>query len=189
MFFMISRRSCYGELINLNGDLSPENILESNEKNVNNIYLNHIAIDRMDFSDNEKSMLHEIANQCPFAGGKSVYKARFILNLLGDSTEYNDEEYCVSLGFRKGKEDKSIELLTYPNPANGTSTILLSVTNHPQLNLKIYDVSGRELGTFIIPENQQKFTFKTAQLTEGMYELELSGLGIKNLHSKLLIAR
>ena len=106
-----------------------------------------------------------------------------------DSTAYNDEEYCASLGFRKGKEDKSIELLTYPNPANETSTILLSVPNHTQLNLKIYDVSGRELVTFIIPENQQKFTFKTTQLTEGMYELELSGLGIKNLHSKLLIAR
>lgn len=127
-----------------------------------------------------------IANQCPFAGGKAVYMARFILDLCGDSTEYNDEEYCHSLGYRKSRPYQSPLVLLQPNPANEQTSILFSTRLDNSVILELYDLSGRLIKTVTIPENIQKFTLITSSLPEGLNNLKFTGKDFQ-VHSKLLI--
>ncbi len=172
----------------LNSEIEPQNILEENEKTVNRIYLDNIPLNKLEIGEADQSALHEIANQCPLAGGTSVYTARAILHLLGDSTEYNDEEYCHSLGYRKGKTNQNILLLVQPNPASNQSSVLFSFIPDEQIRLEIYDVAGRAIKTLLIPEKTQKFTFNTSELTNGVYTLNCIGENI-HLYSKLIISR
>jgi hypothetical protein len=61
-----------------------------------------------------------IANQCPAAGGQSVYRARAMLALINDSLAYDDALTCLQAGIYR---ELNTEIITpvitiIPNPAD-----------------------------------------------------------------------
>ena len=64
----------------LNLTINPINLIETNCKEVNRIYLDRIVYDSI-VSTNDSLILVNIALQSPSIGGKAVYKARALLYL------------------------------------------------------------------------------------------------------------
>src|SRR5690606_8085363 len=62
----------------------------------------------------------------------------------------------------------------YPNPANSLLTIELSSV-HPSLDIVIYDMMGRSVQKFEVPENglMKAPQFDISQLSAGVYLIEL----------------
>ena len=59
-----------------------------------------------------------------------------------------------------------------PNPVGNQTTLLYQLppnTQNAQLALLIYDVFGRQIAKYTLPEQQQNFTFNTANLPNGIY--------------------
>ncbi len=63
-----------------------------------------------------------VANQCPYEGGISVYRARVFVSLLNDTIGYDDETVCELQGiYRQSIQQSSIEIREwnhYPSKPN-----------------------------------------------------------------------
>lgn len=108
-------------VITENGLLPSAEIFEQNEKSVNEIYLNTIAKGILSFSLTQISIIEEIANQCPLAGGQAVYLARSMYRLIKD-TVYDDVLLCYAAGIKNKPIDEPVipdnkQFKIFPNPA------------------------------------------------------------------------
>ena len=71
-----------------------------------------------------------IAQQCPFAGGGVVYKARDFLRRVNDSLEYYDDAVCVQYGIFRvatttGQVSEDINIKLIPNPASSIVDVIV----------------------------------------------------------------
>lgn len=68
----------------------------------------------------------------------------------------------------------------YPNPFNPSTTLSYSIPNQGMVELKIYDVLGREVATLVSKEQQAgsyEVQFDASRLTSGIYFYQLSSEG------------
>jgi hypothetical protein len=148
------------------------NLLERNEKRVNEIEINHL-LTGSGYSDNEILELRALAIKCPFNDGKAVYRAR---NLLAEvdsfNTEYlNDCEQMVALELRsmETNADSSTEnakFVIYPNPSTGLITISCSLEDSGnQYNFEMFDMVGKAI---------QSAEINIEKLNNGVYFYVLS---------------
>lgn len=137
-------------LIDANDGISPNNLIETNEKYVNDFTLkqlrHNLTPDSLDFS-----MLQSIAQQCPFSGGRSVYIARAILQEYFPEMVYNDEDLCAAEGLMRKKNENnqalSNNLLISPNPANEILNIIYYNDKDPIVSTILYSMEGKTLQT------------------------------------------
>jgi hypothetical protein len=85
--------------------------------------------------------------------------------------------------------DNENAMTTFPNPANGTSNIVVSVAADSKIELKVFNMVGEEIGV-ITSENVQKgahrYVFETSGLAGGMYYYQLT-VGNKKYVQKLMV--
>ena len=83
-------------------------------------------------------------------------------------------------------DDNSIEVKVYPNPFKGQTTIELAQTPYQNLELNIYDLTGK----LILQQqsNDHKIIVTAASLPQGLYFYELKGDG-ERFHTGRLIAQ
>ena len=75
------------QIIAYNNSITPENIVEENQKTVNNIYLNTFAQGTDSLTTIQKNQLISVAEQCPYKGGNAVFSARILLSKV-DTIKY-----------------------------------------------------------------------------------------------------
>jgi hypothetical protein len=92
------------------------NILESNERTINTLYLKAIARDTP-LNDDEVSTLAHIALQCPYQGGEAVYRARSLYALYDKFNDYNDDDCSKYKILTRVQANHTIDSPLYPNPA------------------------------------------------------------------------
>ncbi|MCK4979421.1 MAG: T9SS type A sorting domain-containing protein, partial [Candidatus Delongbacteria bacterium] len=79
----------------------------------------------------------------------------------------------------------------YPNPFNPETTISYSLMNNAQVNLKVYDIAGREVCS-LVDQKQNKGShevkFDGSMLTSGIYfyRLSVNGKAVSNKKMMLL---
>ncbi len=115
------------ETQNNNISVLSTDILDWNQKEVNRIYLNSVAIGEFSFSGSDRTTLMNIAQQCPLTGGSAVFKARGLLSVVSDM-DFDDAVLCQPMGQRQGEGNNGIAKTVYqifPNPANDLLTIVL----------------------------------------------------------------
>jgi len=120
----------------LNSELNTENLMEENSKFVNEII---IAANGgpITYDDNQHSQLLSIAYQMPSIGGEAVYRARAILKIDVDDTQFNYRLAGTSI------RSEMATTAIYPNPNDGTFNLNYHVdTDHPA-EILIRDVVGR----------------------------------------------
>jgi hypothetical protein len=98
---------------------------ESNEKTVNDIYLQTFAV-ALEPSPAQIALLEGIANQCPLVGGAAVYRARALIG----QANYDDYMLCRQALPRESNQsatDKTAKntLEIYPNPVCNQLQLLL----------------------------------------------------------------
>ena len=171
------RTSDAGQLLSTNNGIVSVLLHETNEQEVNSIYLSTYAIDSLPDSL-QILTLQAIANQCPLEGGTAVYRARALLQ----SNNYDDAMLCANANTNDAGKQVGLEssFSLYPNPSNGNITLILPggeqtirITN--ALGQLVHEWENIEItGHWILPNlNLESGSYFCTVMTKGKQESKL----------------
>jgi Secretion system C-terminal sorting domain len=176
----------------INSAIQPTELPEQNQQ-----IFNEIATLYQEYGDSvlvsNYNTLLSIAQQCPYAGGGVVYKARDFLARVNDSIVYHDDAICLQQGiFRElGNavsigEIKQIKLI--PNPASNTVDIVIYPEVEEFCRITISNTMGEEVFSAVGDRNEKIKTVDVSKFSNGIYVLSVRCSSIcKN--AKLIITR
>ena len=159
-------------LIQDNNAIVSTEIYELNEQNITDLYLNTLAKGIYAFTIDQKTLINDVAEQCPFIGGTSVYTARALQSLYYPQ-EYDDEVICAET--EKRSEDlgkiieKTITADIYPNPAKDDLNIQFSQSLKNDSYLNIFDLTGKQVLRGNLPAGIGLYKIKTGVMSAGIY--------------------
>lgn len=120
----------------------------------------------------------------------SVSKARQTVNYIHEEYENN---FGTLVGVKENSEElaKSFSLSqNYPNPFNPTSKIKYQIAKLGKVELRVYDILGREITTLVnkiqSPGNYE-ITFNASQLASGVYFYRLTAGNFVQTRKMMLI--
>lgn len=184
------RITAVASLLSQNNNLTGSAAYQTNEKTVNEIFLNTVAINQFSFSESQVSTLISIADDCPLSGGEAVLRARTMLTLLDESpVAYDDDDLC-GVGWRSEKEQKNIyssTLRLYPNPADNELTVEYQFADDAERRLLLYNVYGQIAKAISLPVSGEKVSIPAIDMAAGVYWYVSSGSGAIVLSGKILI--
>ncbi len=174
-------QSVVGELLVVNASIDPANLIEQNEKDVNEVYLTTLAAGIDTFNAGQTDVLWWIANQCPITGGPAVYQARAMLSLVSDSLAYDDENLCGIAArikqeeIKQGKFQNQLENYSriYPNPASRIAVLEYATNHEDDLIFSVYSVLGISVASFEIPSCMGVKSFEISHWLAGIYSYEI----------------
>jgi len=155
-----------------------------NEKTVNSIFLQTVALESNTFSEAQLSSLQSIAGQCALSGGEAVLRARDMLNLV-DRTAYfyNDDVLCGAQPRTSNWSANSFgdAIKIFPNPANDEITIEYNVQNPNGTSLKFFNVYGQLIKEVSLPSGKGKLLTQTNSLDSGIYFYSINGFMVDRI--------
>jgi len=183
--------------LTLNSAIQAATLMETNEKTVNQIYLEKGVYGNFDFDTSEKNLLDSIANQCPTLGGDAVFKARGMLAATGWEACFNDDSLCQFAEMRAIKQSPQAVLTpspitVFPNPATERVIIQIPGQKNGKTVLNITDMLGNTLVHKTLGENTADTAtveIALADLPAGMCVLHLYSNGQKIGSKKLVIIK
>ncbi len=122
----------------LNSSLTGINLPESNQIEVNRIYLGKLINDTISITDS--ASLVNIAYQEPSTGGKGVYGARVILGLDPYDNSLPQNFLPPS---NNSNSDNTSDIKVYPNPANDKLFVDLGNNEDGTAKVEFYDLTGK----------------------------------------------
>jgi hypothetical protein len=180
-----------------NSNVVSEEEQESNEHDINEIYIKMLTygIDSLDSEDSNRIV--EIANLCPYIGGTAVYKARTLFSMYNPANMFDDIAMCNAIGVykqennnndKKGifdeentylqslkpKENVLVSLsenkfILYPNPANANINIKYQLNSNQIGNVVICDLLGRQRMIINLASDIIHVTANINSLETGVY--------------------
>ncbi len=103
------------EAMKNNFSIEPKNLIEENQRGINEIFLYHLLNDGDKFSSDQLDLLESVAAQCPIRGGNAVFLAR---GLHQQNKIYDDEVLCNTVPIFGRVQHNSISSFSLsPNPA------------------------------------------------------------------------
>ena len=152
-------------------------LVEANQKQVNEIYLASIGKDVDVFTPEQAVTLFDIANQCPMVGGNAVFKARSLYWLIDDSHDFDDPSLCLPHGIvvKRLMHESGNVVKIIPNPASDEASVLLTRTLEQTGSLVLYDALGSEVLRVTVPKYEFRIPFSTATLTPALYHYRMHG--------------
>jgi len=166
-------------------------LIESNARGVNNLYLSTIAKDVDGFTSAEATQLFDIANQCPMRGGTAVYRARSMYSLIDDEQEYDDAALCLAQGLiYRGMEQAAEQVITIvPNPARDMATLVYRMEEAVTGTLVLFDALGHETQRITLVGGTDRHAFSTHELVPGAYHYVVYDTTGPVGNGKLIIVR
>jgi hypothetical protein len=177
----------------INTGINPGNIVEQTQKSFNSIYCN-FKLNNNTLSTAQITQLQNIAQQCPFTDGASVYQARALLTQY-DSTEYYSAcEFDGLNNTSSARENvntaitdniKFLETKVYPNPAKNE---LFVSCEEDDCTVFILAITGQ----LIMQEkiNGSQASLNIEKLDNGTYLLQIINKdGAKLKTEKLIISK
>lgn len=169
-------------------------VIESNEKIVNEIYLSTIGKDVFTFSADPIHQLYEIAQQCPLSGGPGVNFARALYALADEGKWYNDRTICYGEGINlrqqaDKKDNVKLKAVIQPNPATDKATLVYNLPSVEKAEFIIYNSLGKMAGRYEITGGSNSFGFSTANLLPGIYYFMINSGNMMQANGKLVIIR
>lgn len=174
-----------------NAGIATTELIEANEKTVNDIYLATIGKDVDEFTTAQASELFDIASQCPMVGGNAVFKARSLYWLIDDSHDFDDQLLCLPHGIIV-KSVATVEpnaLTVVPNPASDEATLVLTKPLDEPGVFVLFDAIGAEVMRYTIPVETPRFAFSTSDLAPALYHYQVRGPAGVLGNGKLTIVR
>ncbi|MEI6851510.1 MAG: T9SS type A sorting domain-containing protein [Bacteroidota bacterium] len=129
------------------------------------------ASDEILFYDYQVKYLRDIASQCPYEFGNSVYLARLLLSVIEPTIYVNEcEDVIEERNFTKPKTGNNTpQVKVYPNPAHDEFTIELDGdVNGKNIEVKLFTLYGNMVKT-IKDGSVNKLTINTQELSAGIY--------------------
>ena len=147
-----------------------------NEKELNAIYLNTLAIGIDTFTPEQATTIAAIAYQCPLAGGKAVYRARAMYEQIAGETDYDDEAICWAAGLAfktAANANQATQVQLTPNPANEQLMLTINARSEGKGLVEIYNPMGMLVKSFNLAAGQSEYALPTNQLPTGMYIVQV----------------
>lgn len=135
----------------LNNSINALNLIEWNQKTVNNIYISYLNNDYK-LDDTQVGDLDKIAEQCPLTNGNAVYQARsLVFNYTGkkyistcEHTSTNDLQAAANrLANNPGLSSIENDIKVYPNP--GSEEIFVETGSYNNCEFVMYNLLGQEV--------------------------------------------
>jgi len=181
------------EALELNDELPVNDILQENRKTINRIYLGTLAKNITELTEEQFEDVSAIANQCPFEGGKAVYRARSLYTLREDRS-FNDSLLCLQAEERQAKsamkrQGSKGNLSIVPNPARDKVQIFLP--DHQEIDqeiiLKIIGTNGQTIVHRHVRVVNEVISLDVSQFPGGLYTCVISGTGISADPAKFIV--
>ncbi|MDX1913457.1 MAG: T9SS type A sorting domain-containing protein [Saprospiraceae bacterium] len=186
-----TRASAAANLLTLNNNLSASTTYQFNEKAVNEIFLQTVAIGQLSFNATQLSLLAAIANSCPLSGGEAVLRARALLNAgLGTPVIYNDEMLCNAQRPSEGRsvlEAGKNKLSIYPNPASDQLIIDYILEDHTKSNFFLLNSLGQIVKQISFNDSSGTTNLVLDGLPSGMYWYKVLPINDASLSGKIFI--
>ena len=162
---------------NASAAITTNELIETNEKGVNDVYLATVGKDVDEFTATQTDDLFSIANQCPMVGGNAVFKARSLYWLIDDSYDFDDQLLCLPHGIivKSLMDQEKIALRVIPNPASDEATLMLDRTLDAPGVFIVYDAVGAEVMRHTVPIEIPRLAFSTASLAPALYHYQVRG--------------
>lgn len=185
-----ARLTSIQQLITDNNSIVVTETFEQNEKKVNEIWLNTVALGIYSFTPVQVADLENIIFQCPKFGGKAVYMARGLYQLMAH-VEYDDELNCNGIGERSSgqTEPEAGSFQLFPNPASNLFILLLNEKMDIPATLLLTDLSGKTVQVHHLPIGQSHFSFGVGGLPGGIYFCKITSGREQVFVQKLVISR
>jgi uncharacterized repeat protein (TIGR01451 family) len=181
----------------INDIIVPDELPQQNAQIINEIEIAFAEGNgNLDVIRNNYQNILNIAQQCPFAGGQSVFKARVLINLINDSVLYFDDDICLQSDiYRTGKMDSlqgsdiisSVKLM--PNPANNKVTVLISGVKEGVCKINIENILSQPVLSAMLDCKKQQHTLDISKLSVGVYSVKIELNNNKYSTVKLVITR
>jgi len=174
-------------LLAINQYLEPEYVYQSNDKIINQIFLETIGQDIFEFTSHQQSIVNSIANQCVTEGGRGVVRARALQQFY--ITKYYEDDYGCGIkpnGRIDDDQEKQI-ISVYPNPSEGNFVIQFEYPIEENLELEFYDLNGKLLFQDKLVRGTFNYTFKDKVLESGVYICKLKSASFNVLTQKVVI--
>lgn len=137
----ISKEFIVESALSENDAVDATQIFELNEQAFNHIYLNSIAKHAYPFDIGTEDALFDIASQCPYDGGKSVFKARNLYSLINSGYFFDDTNLCdTTRSPRITNQKQRFFFNVYPNPTSNTVTISYTITDHLNVDFVVENI-------------------------------------------------
>jgi len=134
-----------------------------------------------------------IASQCPYKGGKAVYRSRAFVALFDDQVVYNDLAQCSLQGIYRNSTPTSTpifpQIRIVPNPANQKFEIFISGTLEGICKVEVKDVLGENLLNKEFNCSNRSQQISSSQFTPGVYTVIISLNNNYISSEKLIIIR
>lgn len=175
----------------VNAGLGTSELIETNQKQVNEVYLATIAKDVKAFTTEQATELFAIADQCPMMGGNAVFKARSLYWLIDDSYDFDDQLLCLPHGIivKSMATAEPNALTVVPNPASDEATLVLTKPLDEPGVFVLFDAIGAEVMRYTIPVETPRFAFSTSALAPALYHYQVRGPAGVLGNGKLTIVR
>lgn len=172
---MISESNFEGASL-LNNSIIPSNIIEENQKTVNEIYLGTWAKGEYNLANDDYYTLLNIAMQEPVKGGYGVIGARVM------TKQFNILNSALNESFSKNTQIKT-DAIVQPNPVKDVLT-LSKLQDIKQITM--FDVYGKTV-FFQSLINQESITINTSNLIKGVYFIQLINTNNEVIKSEKVI--
>jgi len=175
----------------VNGELP-----ETNSAYINEIEINFIERDNdIQYIIDNYAGIFALANQCPFAGGEAVERARTKVAMVNDSVYYNDVNTCLQNGiYRIANKDSFLvkeikSIVIKPNPANDKITVELIGNYEGICNIEVINPLNKVILNEQMPCNEKVKTINVSQIAQGIYSVNVYINNEVRLVNKITIIR
>src|SRR5665213_705197 len=150
--------------------VTPTNTPEANRVAVMQVYLNSWALDSLNLTPAQVSILEPIADEGGISGGVAVFDARNMLGIeVHDSSNLRIAHTETPVGNPTGH--------IYPNPTTGQVSIVVPLPENQNGTLEIFDLTGRRVASWQLIGGQQVYTFDASSLPSGTYIYRVTSEG------------
>ncbi len=182
-------------------ELQNDYVINGELPEMNTAAVNEVEIEYLESGGNEDVIrnhfetLFVIAQQCPYAGGSAVIRARVWVSMINDSIDYNDNAVCLQSGIYRLANDtiseniKSDDIKIIPNPANDKVTVELVGIDDGICKVQIRNTLNEIVYDNVFDCKKQKHTVNVSNLRQGVYSIFVNAVGKKSIINKLVISR
>jgi len=159
-----------------NAAIATSKLIEENEKQVNEIYLAVFGKEADGFTDAQRTVLYDIASQCPMLGGNAVYKARSMYRFVDDSTYFDDQLLCLPHGIivKSLRQQEAAIVGVVPNPAKDQATLVLEQPLEEAGTLVLYNMLGSTVFRMDVAADALRTDFATDRIASGIYHYRVT---------------
>jgi hypothetical protein len=175
-------------------NISPTNAQERHLKEVANIHIETMAQGDRTFNTAQRTILWDIAKQCPTEGGQAVFYARSIYhNMINDTINF--EQMCLSGSSASKRSTKTStpqdslqsqdDFILYPTVLKQNS--MIQVTAPKRATLRIYNTTGKQVSQHQIQKGENRLSIE--QLQTGVYIYKIVRNGTPKQQGKVAVVK